>query len=146
MWRGGSLIGALMLTWACGTGQPTAPGPPATIAQPPSQLPQRLPSGDPLGTYEFSGAVDYPVRGFTAGSRYLLYDDGVFGLQYDAFPHVYLGTYRQQGTTITFRFGGQWTWGEGYAMGTLEGDLLVVRYSDIMTHSDFENAAYRRSP
>jgi hypothetical protein len=29
--------------------------------------------------------------------------------------------------------------------GTLKGDLLEVRYSEMMQHSDFENAVYRRS-
>ena len=32
----------------------------------------------------------------------------------------------------------------GDATGILQGDLLEVRYSDIMQHSDFENAVYRR--
>jgi hypothetical protein len=142
--RCGALICGLMLGLGCGTEQPTAPSPvrpPTTITQPP----QPLPSGDPVATYVFSGTLDYPVRGFTNGSQYLLYDNGVFGLRYDAFAHVYLGTYRQDNATITFRFGGTWTSDQGIATGTLKGDLLEVRYSDIMVHSDFENAVYRRS-
>lgn len=74
------------------------------------------------------------------GSQYLLYGNGVFGLRYDAFAHVYLGSYRQDYDTILFMFGGAST-----ATGTLKEDLLEVRYSDIMVHSDFENAIYRRS-
>jgi hypothetical protein len=149
--RCGSLIAGLMLGLACGTEQPTAPravaAPPAITQPPPpiSQPPQPLPSGEPVAAYVFSGALDYGIRGFTTGSQYLLYDNGVFGLRYDAFAHVYLGTYRQDNATITFRFDGTWTWGQGIATGTLKGDLLEVRYSDIMQHSDFENAVYRRS-
>jgi hypothetical protein len=149
--RCGPVIGGLMLGLACGTEQPTAPGAipaPTTITQPPApipQPPQPLPSGEPVATYVFSGTLDYPVSGFTTGSQYLLYDNGAFGLRYDAFAHVYLGTYRQDNATITFRFDGRWTWDQGNATGTLKGDLLEVRYSDIMVHSDFENAVYRRS-
>ena len=129
VWRCGSLIGGLMLGLACGTEQPTAPRPvpaPPTITQPP----RPLPSGEPVATYV----------SLTTRSQYLLYDNGVFGLRYDAFPHVYLGTYRQDNATITFLFDGQ-----GIATGTLRGDLLEVRYSEMMLHSDFENAVYRRS-
>ena len=71
-----------------------------------------------------------------------MYENGVFGLRYDAFAHVYLGTYRQDDATITFRFDGG---DQGFATGTLKGDLLEVRYSERMQHSDFENAVYRRS-
>jgi hypothetical protein len=137
--RCGSLIGGLMLVLACGAEQPTGPG--AVPTPPPiPQPPQPVPSGDPVATYVFSGTLDHRISGFTAGSQYLLYDNGVFGLRYDAFAHVYLGTYRQDYDTILFMFGGAST-----ATGTLNGDLLEVRYSDTMVHSDFENAVYRRS-
>jgi hypothetical protein len=43
---------------------------------------------------------------------------------------------------ITFRFDGG---DQGFATGTLKGDLLEVRYSERVQHSDFENAVYRRS-
>jgi hypothetical protein len=125
--RYGSLIGGLMLAVACGTEQPTAPSAlpiPPTITVPL----QQLPVGEPVATY------------VTPGSQYLLYGNGVFGLRYDAFAHVYLGSYRQDYDTILFMFGGAST-----ATGTLKEDLLEVRYSDIMVHSDFENAIYRRS-
>jgi hypothetical protein len=56
---------------------------------------------------------------------------------------VYLGTYRQDNATITFRFHPS-TGDRVDATGTLEGDLMEVRYSEIMQHSDFENAVYRR--
>ena len=143
--RYGALIGSLMLGLACGTEQPTGPGrvpAPPTVTQPPPQPPQELPSGEPVATYVFSGLLNYPVSAFTYRSQFLLYENGVFGLRYDAFSHVYLGTYREDNGTITFLFDGSWSQG---ATGTLKGDLLEVRYSDIMQHSDFENAVYRRS-
>lgn len=146
----GSLIGVLMLGLACGTERPTAPSafqPPLTTTQPPpppTQPPPPQPSGEPVATYVFSGPLDYAIGGFTTESRYLLYDNRVFGLSYDAFSHVYLGTYRQDDATITFRFQPPWTGDHVDATGTLKGDLMEVRYSERMQHSDFENAVYRR--
>jgi hypothetical protein len=92
-----------------------------------------------VATYVYIGALDHAVRVFIPHSEYLLYDNGVFGLRYEAIPYVYSGTYFQDGETITFRFGGD------VATGTLKGDLLEVRYSEMMQHSDFENAVYRRT-
>lgn len=73
-----------------------------------------------------------------------MYDNGVFGLRYDAFSHVYLGTFRQDNDTIAFRFHPPSAVDHVDATGTLKGDLMEVRYSEIMQHSDFENAVYRR--
>ena len=161
VFRCGPLICALMLGLACGAEQPTAPSAVSvqpTITQPPP--PEPRPSGEPVATYVFSGPLEYAIRGFTSGSKYLLYDNGVFGLRYDAFAHVYLGTYREDNDTITFRFDDGWTWDQGwsclsdsrptggrcpFATGTLKGDLLEVRYGDSMQQADFENALYRRS-
>lgn len=148
--RCGSLIAALMLGLACGPEQPTAPlrrlPPPPTTTEPAPPIPEpppSVPSGEPVATYVFSGPLGYAVSGFTPGSRYLLYGNGVFGLRYGGF--VYLGTYQEDNGTITFLFDGYWTWDQGIARGALKGDLLEVRYSEIMQHSDFENAVYRRS-
>jgi hypothetical protein len=140
--RCGSVMGGLMLGLACGIEQPTAPSTVRTLPTltPP---PQPLPLGEPVATYVFGGALDYPIGGLTTGSQYILYDNGVFGLRYDAFAHVYLGTYRQDDDTISFRFSpGDLV----NATGSLKGDLLEVRYSEMMQQSDFENAVYRRSP
>ena len=88
--RCGWLFGGL-LGFACGTEQPTAPSAfpaPPTITQPPTPPPRGLPLGEPVASYVFSGPLDYAMSGFTSGSQYLLYDSGVFGLRYDAFPNV----------------------------------------------------------
>jgi hypothetical protein len=149
VFRCGPLIGVLMLGMACGTGRPTAPSavpaPPTTTQPPPPPTPPQppQPSGEPIATYVFSAPLDYAVSGFTPGSQYLLYDNGVFGLRYDAFSHVYLGIYQQDNAAITFRFHPS-TGNRVDATGTLKGDLMEVRYSEIMQHSDFENAVYRR--
>ena len=135
------LIGALILGLACGT-EPTAPSTvtsAATITPPPPPPPQR-PVGEPVATYVFAGPLDYPVNGYTPGSQFLLYENGAFGLRYQAFEHVYLGMYRQDDATIIF-----WFDSSGGATGILKGDLLEIRFSELMQHSDFDNAVYRRS-
>ena len=73
----------------------------------------------------------------------MLYENGAFSLQYPSFSDPgYLGTYRQENDRITLDFNADGSWD---ASGTLNGDLLEVRYSEMMQHSDFENAVYRRS-
>jgi hypothetical protein len=137
----GTLIALMFVGLACD--EPlTAPPPPTNTqpARPTPEPPPSLPAGEPAATYVFSDRLDYNISGFTAGSRYLLYDNGMFGLRYDAFSHVYVGRYQQNNATITFQFDGSST-----AVGTLKGDLLEIRYDLLMQHSDFENAVYRRS-
>jgi hypothetical protein len=82
--RCGSVMGGLMLGLACGIEQPPAPSTVRTLPTltPP---PQPLPLDEPVATCVFSGALDYPIGGLTTGSQYILYDNGVFGLRYDAF-------------------------------------------------------------
>jgi hypothetical protein len=157
------LFGSVMLGLACGSDQPTAPSalPTTTTFTPPTrQPPQGPPAGEAIAAYGFSGPLDHNVRDYTTGSQYLLYENGVFGLRYDAFAGVYFGTYQQANDTIIFRFDNAWTWDQGssclsnsrptggfcpFAAGALKGDLLEIRYGDSMQHSDFENAVYKRS-
>ena len=142
------LVTALMPGLACGREPPTAPivrlpsRPFPTEPAPPIPEPPPLVPGELVATYVFSDRLDYAVSGATPGSRYLFYDNGVFGFRYDAFPHVYLGTYQQVAETILFMFGDDRI---ASAMGTLKVDLLEVRYSEMMQHADYENAVYRRA-
>jgi hypothetical protein len=98
--------------------------------------------GPPVATYAFNGPLDYPVRGFTLGTQYILYENGVFGLRYEEPVFLLLGTYRQDNGIITFRFPSS-SEDRVDATGTLRGELMEVRYSLILQHSDFENAVYR---
>jgi hypothetical protein len=76
-------------------------------------------------------------------SRYLLYDDGKFTLEY---PHVsYRGTYAEDGSTMIFSWEGWSTGGPWGATGTIDGDTLTVRYNLIMQMSDFEDGVYQRA-
>ena len=92
----------------------------------------------PSTTYVFSGPLDYRVSHFTETSKYVLYDNGAFQLQY--LIGTLTGAYERENDRISFRFAAG-----GDAKGTLKSDVLEVRYSERMQHSDFENAAYKRS-
>ena len=153
--RCGSLIGVLIVGFGCGTEGPTTLNPvpaPSTTPPPtppplPPPTPPPPPPGELVATYVFSDRLDYAVGAITAESQYLLYANEVFEWRNgdDSFFSVWRGTYRQENATLTFRFSGRWTDDAGFATGTLQGDLLEVRYSEIMEHSGFENAVYRRS-
>ena len=78
---------------------------------------------------------------YTAASRFVLFDDGTFMLQY---PHVvYRGTYTQDGSALVFSWEGWSSAGPWAATGSLVEDSLTVRYNVVMTLSDFENAVYK---
>lgn len=74
-------------------------------------------------------------------SRYALYDDGTFELQYTAgfkFP----GTYAIVSGEIRFQFDNT-AW---LATGTVRGDSLSVQYNDVALGADFVDGVYVRSP
>ena len=116
--------------------------PPPPAGDPPPPPAEKPPLTGPATTYLFSGPLSHPVSGYTTASKYVLYDNGAFSLEYEEFATPYLGTYRQENGLIDFDF---IAGGSSDASGALNGDLLEVRYSDRMLHSDFENAVYRRS-
>ena len=148
--RCGTLLTFMVVFVACDKADPpTAPSPsfPTQPRPQPPPMPPPPPAGQPpltgpATTYLFSGPLLYPVRDFTTGSKYVLYETGAFSLQYPSFSDPgYLGSYRQENDEINFDFGADGSWD---ASGTLNGDLLEVRYSQMMEHSDFENAVYKR--
>jgi hypothetical protein len=144
------LWGVLLLMVAasgCGDGRSVvAPArlpqasPPVPVAGPPAGQS----SGLAAGTYAAAVALDYPVRGYTLASRFVLREDGSFVLQY---PHVeYRGTYVEREGTVVFSWEGWSTAGPWEATGVLEGATLRVRYNIVMSLSDFEDAVYTRVP
>ena len=142
--RCGTLLAYLVFAVACGypdrlTGPSSTP-PPSTSTPPPSGQP---PLTGPATTYLFSGPLSNLVSGYTAISRYVLYENGAFSLHYAPSDAPFPGTYRQEDGRIHFDFGADGSWD---ASGALNGDLLEVRYTPRMQHSDFDDAVYRRSP
>ena len=98
----------------------------------------------PSRTFIFASEVGYPVRDYTKQSRFVLYDNGAFALEYP--PSWRLpGQYRDENGVLMFLFEFQGRtvndiWDD--ATGTLSGDTLTITYDLIMQHSDYENAAY----
>lgn len=81
-------------------------------------------------------------------SRFVLYDDGTFDLQYlrpDFGFFAYAGKYARADSSITFLFNDAATAGPWVAAGILRGDSLVVKFNLVMILSDFEDGMYRSS-
>ena len=108
--------------------------PPATIFPPLS---------GPSRTFIFERELSYPVTGYTRNSRFVLYDNGAFVLQYPSLGEVgYRGGYKHANGVIKFEWEGWSVAGPWGASGTLKGDSLTVQYNEIMHHTDFEDATY----
>jgi hypothetical protein len=84
--RWGAVVVLMVLVGACGSSGPTSP---SGTSQPPS-LPPALPPvpinfpplSGPSRTFIFKGELSCGVRDFTRNSRFVLYDNGAFVLQY----------------------------------------------------------------
>ena len=84
------------------------------------------------------------VSEYTEKSRFVLYDNGAFALQYPALGgHIYRGSYTEENGVLYFKFEGDVQWS---ATGKLEGDSLKVQSNTMMQMDDFENAVYARTP
>jgi hypothetical protein len=93
-------------------------------------------------TFTFERELSYHVRDYTKQSRFVLYDDGAFVLQYVGLSIEYRGGYTSTNGVIDFKWEGSSSAGSWGATGTLAGDSLTVQYNQIMELSDFENAVY----
>jgi hypothetical protein len=83
----------------------------------------------------------YPLFEGTVGTRFVLYDDGTFTLQYGT-RFEYAGTYSEADAEVRFTFDVYRKKLEVGAIGTLTEDTLTVRYDPYMSMSDFEDAVY----
>ena len=157
------LIG-LPLAWACfdqssptgfqsiGTpNPPRAPEPPPSIPITPPPKPSEWPALDrPATVFHEVGAIYASVESYhyhqgTPYSRFVLYEDGDFALQFIS-PRVgffaYPGWYTRRDSVVSFRFVNTvTTW---IAVGRVRGDSLLLRYNDYMLHSDFVDGSYVR--
>ena len=152
--RRGTVVVLLMLSAACGSSGPTSPtgtnqppGPSRPSSPPKISFP---PLSGPSRTFVFDRELSYAVRDFTRQSRFVLYENGAFGLYYPTIAYVYRGAYQGANGVLMFRFDSSTgrsvdePWDD--ATGTLKGDSLTLEYDDIMQHADFENAVYVLTP
>jgi len=152
--RCGALVALLVLATACTDfDPPTAPTSTAdSTSTPPGgsgDVPRGFPAvSPPARIYVAVDSPLYPIHGSPLASRYVLYDDGTFALQYSSanYPFFeYRGAYKEANALITFEWEGWSTAGPWGATGSLSDDSLTVRYNIIMQLSDFEDGVYRRT-
>ena len=150
----GAVVVLLVLFAACGSSGPTSP----TGTNPPSALPPPTPPtpppatvfpplSGPSRTFLFDRELSYRVSDYTKKSRFVLYDNGAFVLQYPSLGEGgYRGGYEDANGVIRFEWEGWSVAGPWGATGTLKGDSLTVQYNQIMQLTDFEDAVYVRIP
>ena len=137
-------LGSLFATLAgCGTDS-TSPveSYPLIVDLPPTpRTPPAFPSPSrPSALYNRVSPASLP-----GNSRYVVYDDNTFSLQYASPDHGFLeypGRYSREASAITFIFDaspGNWR-----AAATISGDSLIVTYNLIMQMSDFEDGVFSR--
>jgi Tol biopolymer transport system component len=89
--------------------------------------------------------VAYVSTSLPSTSRYVLYEDSTFGVQFGSSYGFfeYPGKYSRADSVVSFLFdanAGRWT-----ATGIVRGDSLIVIYNDEMHLDDFEDGVYRSS-
>ena len=138
----------VMVAAACGGSGATSPSgtqPSVVTVVPPR--PTFPPLSGPSRTLVFDHALANRVSDYTIHSRFVLYDNGGFVLQ---FPTVagdgYRGGYTEVNGAITFEWEGWNPAGPWAAAGMLNGNSLTVQYNYIMQGTDFEDAVYMLAP
>lgn len=146
-------VGVIAVTVAGCETHPTAPTRPerAAVAAPaPSPSPSPVPYVDPGFPPAAAGAAVYgrtSPSSVPGSQRYVLFEDGRFGLQYlrpDAGFHEYAGSYSRTAAGAHLVFdanGGSWQ-----ADANFDGEFMVVRYNLVATFDDFEDGMFVRQP
>jgi ABC-type transport system substrate-binding protein len=148
--RRGTVIVLLVLSAACGSSAPTSPTgtsqPPAVLSHTPGPPTNFPPLTGPSRTFVFGRELSYPISNYTRQSRFVLYDNGAFVLQYVGLVADYRGGYTEANGVIAFAWEGWSVAGPWSATGTIRGETLTVQYNLIMQLTDFEDAVYTRMP
>ena len=141
--RLGALLAVFALFAACYT--PTS-APTSPTSQPVRPTAGPGPSGQPVpGARVFVyTSAPHSVAVYTLASRFVLYDNGTFALQYarGSLAPEFRGIYTETDGQVMFDFEGWSVAGSWSAIGVLTGDSLAVTYHFIMMMSDFEDASY----
>jgi hypothetical protein len=133
----------LLMAMGCNGSTTTPTHQPATSPTPiPPPTPNFPAPAGPSRTFVFDHPQSYNVTETTKQSRFVLYDDGAFVLQYVGLGLEYRGAYTDANGVITFEWEGWSTAGAWGASGALKGDSLTVQYNLIMQLTDFEDAVY----
>jgi len=97
------------------------------------------PLSGPGRIFVYDHALTDDISDDTKTTRYVLYDNGTFVLQYLIHPGEFRGGYTVANGVVTFSWDVTDTWG---ATGTLNGNSLTVQYNERMKGADFDDAAY----
>ena len=149
--RRGALVVLVVVSASCGSGSSTPTSSTGTSQLPAVPAPTPGPSTfppltGPSHTFVFDRQLSYPVSNYTRESRFVLYDNGAFVLQYGGLVGDYRGGYTEANGVIAFEWEDSSVAGPWGATGTIRGDTLTVQYNLIMQLSDFEDAVYARTP
>ena len=91
--RWGAVVVLLMIAAACGDSGPTSPTrtgqPPAPLPAPPPPPPTYPPLSGSSRTFIFARELSYRVSDYTKASRFVLYGNGAFVLQFAGLPAEY---------------------------------------------------------
>jgi hypothetical protein len=159
----GAAVALLVLLGACQTqdsGLPTAPGAPVAVRPAPTTttavgFPELTRPGRVYSLVsEDASGYDYGAGG-PLTSRYVLYDDGEFALQYLEIAFVPTGTYEDAGGFLELKWHQNSTlpaghpypehWRPWEATATLVGGTLIVYYPVHMWLVGFLDAVYERT-
>jgi len=143
----GTLVGLVALSIACGRSTPTVPTASGQSPAVPSPAAPPLPTTFPAlsgqsRTFIFDHELNRAASDYTKQSRFVLYDNGAFALQYVSLGGEYRGAYTESNGFFTLLWEGGSIPGAWSAAGALKDGSLTVQYNDNMQLSDFENAVY----
>jgi hypothetical protein len=119
-------------------------GPPAAPTPTADSIANRPPVSAGFPAVSQPARIYVDVNSSPLPSRYVLYDDRTFVLQYST-AFEYRGVYKEANAVITFEWEGWSTAGPWGATGSLSDDALTVRYNLIMMMSDFVDGVYIRA-
>ena len=144
--RFAALLGLLTSSIACGGSSPlppTALDSPSFPSPPVATRRNFPPPSGPSRIFAFEREAAHRVTDYTRQSRFVLYANGAFALQYVSLGGEYRGAYTEAGGLLTFEWEGWSTAGPWEAWGALRDGELSVRYNLVMQMTDFEDAVYR---
>ena len=131
---------AALIAVGCADASSSEPIPPVEPTKPVTPLPPAKPAPEILATFDRLSPSSFPGT-----SRYVLYKDSSFALEYTtnsgSGPFSYPGRFTLTDSLVRFSFtrtaGPDWV-----ADAVLRHTVLVVRYNPAMLFSDFEDGDY----
>jgi hypothetical protein len=138
-----ALLRATLVAFTVACQDFSSPAAPPPAAPPATPFPPVLPEIRGPGTTYLEKTSIYSRFGYV--SRFILYTDGTFALQFTGRgpPLEYAGHYTRTDSEVTFDFYWKpWSISPAAATASLRGDEMVVSYTEAMGWNDFIGGAY----